>query len=75
MHNDHQPHSESALTAPRGFAEWGLGEVAYVKLEDVGGNLIHVVRAANGESLAAAESHDLAVAMIIQNDMTPLTVH
>lgn len=75
MHNDHHRPVHLGLSAPQGLAEWGLGEVAYIKLEDLDGDRVHVVHAANGESLAAAESHDLAAAMIIQNGMTPLTVH
>ncbi len=74
LRNQHQP-PISGVSAPQGFAEWGLDEVAYVKLERIGGQRLHVVHAANGESLAAADSHALAAAMIVQNGLTPVYVH
>ena len=64
-----------AITAPQGFAEWGLGEVAYIRLEQIDDKPVFVVHAANGESLMAADSQALAAAVVVQNGMVPLYAH
>jgi hypothetical protein len=71
-----QPNSlAEPVMAPAGFAELGMGEVAYVKLEEIDGKRLFVIHAANGDSLAAAETQALAAAVIVQNDMVPLYTH
>lgn len=75
MYHDHQFEHRTVPNALRGFAEWGLNEVAYIKLEDIGGHRVHVVHAANGEGLGAAETHELAAAMVVQNGMMAVHVH
>ena len=57
------------------FAEWGVGEYAYIKLEKIDGKRLFVVHAADGESLVAADSYSLAAAMVIQNDLMPVSAH
>ncbi len=72
--NPLQP-SATTMGPPQGFAEWGLDQVAYIKHEQMDGKAIYVVHAANGESLAAADTQALAAAMVVQNDMVPLYAH
>jgi hypothetical protein len=74
LRNQHDRSADHAA-ALHGFAEWGLGQVAYVKQEEINGMPVHVVHGADGESLAAADSYALAAAIVVQNGMTPLPVH
>ncbi len=67
-------HSQSPYfpQAPQDFAQWGMDEIAYIKTEVIEGKRLHVIHAADGESLAAVESHELAAAMIVQNGLAPV---
>ena len=75
MYQGHQTQSKSALIPPQALAEWGVGEYAYIKLEKIDGKRLFVVHAADGESLVAADSYSLAAAMVIQNDLMPVSAH
>jgi len=63
------------VMSEKAFAEWGLADVAYIKQETLNGQSAYVIHAANGEQMAATENRDLAAALIVQNDMTPVDVH
>ncbi|NQU61841.1 MAG: DUF1150 family protein [Rhodospirillales bacterium] len=57
------------------FAEWGSGNVAYIRPLDLNGKTIYAMFSANGQQLGLAESLDLAHAAVIQNDLQPVNVH
>jgi hypothetical protein len=70
---DHlQPQSALAVESRQSFAQWGLGEVAYIKLESVGGKRLFVIHAADGERLMAVDSFELAAATAVQNGLMPV---
>jgi len=75
MYQGHQTQSKNALMPLQALAEWGVGEYAYIKLEKIDGKRLFVVHAANGESLVAVNSYALAAAMVIQNDLMPVSAH
>ena len=57
------------------FAHWGLNEVAYIKQTELNGVPVYAVHAANGDPLAAAPARDVAAALVLQNELTPLDAH
>jgi hypothetical protein len=57
------------------FAALGLQDVAYVKAVERDGKPMVAVHAADGTELALAESRELAMAFIRQNDLEPLSAH
>jgi len=69
-----QPQSQSALVPEKqqSFQQWGVGEVAYIKLESIGGKRLFVIHAADGERLMAADSFELAAAAAVQNGLMPV---
>ncbi|MBT6094791.1 MAG: hypothetical protein HOH04_07905 [Rhodospirillaceae bacterium] len=74
MHHTLQSHSPYFPQAPQDFAQWGMDEIAYIKIEMVEGKSLHVIHAADGEGLAAAGSYELAAAMVVQNGLAPVYV-
>ncbi len=72
MHDHLQSQSALAAEASQNFAQWGLGEVAYIKLESIGGKRLFVIHAADGERLMAADSFELAAAAAVQNGLMPV---
>ena len=66
------PTHEMSLTD---FAQWGMPDVAYVRLisaEEGPGWSIH---AADGTHMGMAPSRDIAFAAIRQHELEPLSVH
>jgi len=63
------------IMSRQAFAEWGLADVAYIKQVTLNGQSAYAIHAANGEQVAAAEDRDLAAALIVQNELTPMDVH
>jgi hypothetical protein len=57
------------------FAALGLQDVAYIKPVQREGKTMIAVHAADGTELAVAESRDVAMAFIRQNDLEPLSAH
>ena len=57
------------------FANWGAGQVAYVRPARLGEIDGYAVHAADGREVGFAETHDLAEASILQHDLYPLSVH
>jgi len=57
------------------FAALGLQDLAYIKPVERDGKAMIAVCAADGSELALAESRDVAIAFIRQNDMEPLSAH
>ena len=57
------------------FAHWGLNEVAYIKQTEMNGVLVYAVHAANGDQLATAPARNVAAALVLQNELTPVDAH
>lgn len=57
------------------FAALGNGAVAYVKAVVVDEQPAFAVHGADGRPLAVVAERDLAFAVILQNDLEPLSVH
>lgn len=57
------------------FAQWGLEEVAFIKQMTLNGAQVYAVHAANGQKLATAPARDIAAALVLQNELTPVDVH
>ena len=64
----------SAMSA-KAFAHWGVNKIAYIKQTDLNGTPVYAVHAANGEPLATAPARDLAAALVLQNELTPVDAH
>lgn len=61
--------------SPDDFALWGMAHVAYVKPLEIEGKTVVGIFAANGQRMGLTENVDLARAVVIQNDLEPLSVH
>lgn len=57
------------------FAALGLQDVAYIKPVQHDGKTMVAVHAADGTELAVAESRDVAMAFVLQNELEPLSAH
>ena len=68
--------SDLKALSPAAFAQLGAPELVYVRpVESGGSDAGFAIHAADGTELAAFASHDLALAMALQNDMEPMSVH
>lgn len=61
--------------SPIDFAKLGVAEVAYVKPVMVNGTRAYAIHGADGTPLALVENWQTAIGMIVQHEMTPVTVH
>ena len=66
--------STSAMSG-KAFDNWGLNKIAYIKQTELNGVPVYAVHAANGKPLAAAPARDVAAALVIQNELTPVDTH
>lgn len=64
----------SSLSA-KDMAALGLEDVAYVKPVTINGNPLYAIHAADGEELHTVPSRDDAFAMVVYNDLEPVSVH
>lgn len=53
----------------------GMADVAYVKRVVVDGEIVFAIHAADGSPMALAADRDLAMAAIVQHEMSPALVH
>lgn len=53
----------------------GMADVAYVKRVIVDGETAFAIHAADGSPMALAADRDLAMAAIVQHEMSPALVH
>ena len=53
----------------------GMADVAYVKRVVVDGEIAFAIHAADGSPMALAADRDLAMAAIVQHEMSPALVH
>jgi len=61
--------------SPQDFLMLGINDVAYVKKERQDAREVFVIHSADGSSITAMDSHDVAFAAVRQNGMEPLSVH
>ncbi len=57
------------------LAKLGLSQVAYVKPIVINGAEAYGIHAADGTPMAVAESHDVAIAAILQHEMIAAAIH
>jgi hypothetical protein len=57
------------------FAALGVQDVAYIKPVVRDGKALVAVHAADGTELAVADSRDLAMALVRQHELEPLSAH
>ena len=58
------------------FIGLGVGAVAYIRLVPVaGGAVVFEIHSADGQVLGNAPTADQARALLVQNDLEPLSVH
>ncbi len=67
-------HGKPAISA-NDLAALGLENIAYVKPVTHNGNPLYAIHAADGEELHTVPSRDDAFAMVVYNDMEPVSVH
>ena len=77
--NGHLPHSEPELDirrlTPDELLQFGMAEFAYVKAVELDDGTAFAIHAADGSPMAVAPNQDLAVAAILQHEMTASLVH
>jgi hypothetical protein len=61
--------------SPQAFASLGVQDLAYIKPVERNGKTMIAVHAADGTELAVAESRDVAIAFIRQNDLEAVSAH
>jgi hypothetical protein len=59
----------------RELAILAVENVAYVKPVEVDGHAAYAIHAADGTQLGLAAERDAAFAAVLQNDLTPVSVH
>ena len=57
------------------FAHWDLNDVAYIRQTKLNGISDYALHAANGDPLATAPARDVAAALVLQNEFTPVDTH
>lgn len=57
------------------FAVFGNGEIAYIRQVSVNGEDAFAVHSADGLTLAVITDRDVAVAVVRQNELEPLSLH
>lgn len=66
---------ECDLSMDGDLADWGLEDIAYIKQDIVNNEPVWSIYAAEGTRMGYAAERDVALAIISQNDMTPMSVH
>lgn len=57
------------------FMALGVNDLAYVRAMEVDGQTAFAVHAADGRQLTVLPSRELAFSTVLQNEMTPVSVH
>ena len=68
--NNHSPMNMSS----QDFANWGAEVFAYLKPDREQGVSGYAIYSADGRHLAFVEDRDLAKALVLQNELTPMDV-
>ncbi|WP_343564114.1 DUF1150 family protein [Kiloniella sp. b19] len=72
--NAHKFFEHSALSE-QDMMQLGVEAVAYVRPVEEDGEELYGIFAADGTQIASVENRDIAFATILQNDLSPLSVH
>ena len=65
----------AAPMSPRDFTEWGVQHVAYIKPVAIKATNAYAIFAANGQQRGVADTLNMALAVVVQNDLEPVNVH
>lgn len=57
------------------FGTFGMKTLAYIKPIVVDGQLFHSIHAADGTPLQVTSERDAAIALVLQNELEPASVH
>jgi hypothetical protein len=60
---------------PNDLSSLGMNDIAYVLAKQVSGREVFAIHTADGNEVAVVETHDLAIATILQNDLEIVQVH
>jgi len=69
------PSNSYVQLSSQAFAALGVQDVAYIKPILRKGKAMVAVHAADGTELAVAESRDLAIALVRQHELEPVSAH
>lgn len=70
-----EPDLDIRHLTPAELQQLGMTELAYVKPVELDDGLAFAIHAADGSPMAVAPNRDLAVAAILQHEMTAALVH
>ncbi len=59
----------------RALAEYGATDIAYIKETLIEGAPVFAVHSADGTELATFDEREIAIAVTIQNELVPVSVH
>lgn len=74
-HSTDRPARTQPPMSSQAFAEWGAGAYAYLKPQTDQGVSGYGIYAADGRHLAFVENQDTAKALVLQNELVPVSVH
>ncbi len=66
---------ECDLSVDNELDQWGIDDVAYLKKDIVNNEEVWSIYAAEGTRMGYAADRQVALALISQNDLTPMSVH
>ena len=66
---------ECDLAVDEDLAEWGKEDVAYLKRDIVNDEEVWAIYGAEGVRMGYAANRSVALALISQNDLKPMSVH
>jgi len=69
------PEKHPPVMSAEAFAQWGVGQIAYIKPVVVGDQLVAAIFAADGQQIGLSANRDVARAAAIQHSLEPLSVH
>lgn len=68
-------HASFMQMSPQAFAALGVQDIAYIKPVSRDGKDLIAVHAADGTEVAIAESREVAMALVRQHGLEPLSAH
>ncbi|PCJ97805.1 MAG: hypothetical protein COA45_08945 [Zetaproteobacteria bacterium] len=57
------------------FKDFGLKQIAYIRVIDKDDNTIYSIHSANGKEISVMDTLDKAILTTRKNDLEPVTVH
>lgn len=57
------------------FLDFGVQQVAYIRMVDLSDRKAYAIHAADGTPLSVMDTFDTALIAVRQNDLEPVTVH